>query len=214
MSSNSPLLELKPATLFTPKALAIISLYGLILMIPVLVSMMLVSVLRFGVLTFVVPLATIVVATYFLPLGFGNPYVARLVRPLQRSLPQIHETYVVQLTQNPRNRTGLWAILEDADDLGVVTFTELALVFHGDSILLTVPFERIKELRLQSASWRALFAYGPRISFSVDGLSEAGTFTFAERSSCILPTSRKNARRMYQNLGEKIRYKPAQGQNQ
>ncbi len=200
MIASAPKLEVGPPTLLTARAVVTISLYGLILVIPVLLSMLVVSVLQFGVVTFVIPLATIAVATFFLPLGFGNPYVTKLVRSLHPQSNGEEERYIVQLTRNPRNRSGLLAVLEDADDFGLLSLTDAALVFMGDSIRLTVPFDRIKDLRLQSTGWRALFAYGAQTAFSVAGLDEEGTFTFAERSSWLLPTSRKTARQMYQRV--------------
>jgi hypothetical protein len=166
--------------------------------------MLIVSVLQFGLVTFVVPLGTIVAATFFLPLGFGNPHVTRLVRPLQPPSTENQDTYVVQLTRNPRQRSGLLAILEDADDVGVLSLTDSGLVFMGDSIRLTVPFDRVRGLRLRNVGWRALFAYGAQTGFSVAGLEKEGTFVFVERSSWLLPTSRKTARRMYQRLRQRV----------
>ncbi len=204
MPAAIPQLEVKPPTIFTTGVVLSMSLYGLILVIPVFISMMVVSVLHFGALTFLVPLATIAVTAFFLPVGFGNPYVARLVRPLRPQSAVHQNCYVVQLTRNPRNRSGLLALLEDADDIGCLCFTESALVFNGDSVRLTLPYDQIKDLRQRNAGWRALFAYGSQTAFSVASLPEAGSFLFAERSSCLLTTSRRNANVMYQRLCEKI----------
>jgi hypothetical protein len=204
MITSAPQFEAKTPTLLTPWAILKVSLYGMILVVPVVISMMVVSVLQFGLLTFLIPLATMAVATIWLPLGFGNPYIARLVRPLQPSANAQLEVQVVQLTRNPRHRSGLLALLEDADDVGCLTFTDSALDYNGDSFRLTAPYDRIRELKLQTAGWRALFVYGPQTTFSVAGLPEAGAFAFSERSSCLLPTSRKNAKRMYQLLHEKV----------
>jgi len=210
MIAGAAQLEVKPPTILTPRAIVTISLYGLILVVPVLVSMMVVSVLQFGALTFVVPLGTIALATFFLPLGFGNPYVTKLVRPLHPRSNGDLDFYVVQLTRNPRNRSGLLALLEDADDIGYLSFTDSVLVFNGDSIRLTVPFDHIEELKRQTTGWRALFAYGPQTTFSVAGLGEAGTFAFVERSSWVLPTSRRNASQMYQRLSRLVARKAEQ----
>src|SRR5262249_13370957 len=90
------------------------------------------------------------------------------------------------------------------DDFGFLKVTETALVFEGDSIRLTVPYTRVQNLRQQNPGWRALFSYGSQTSLSVTDRPEEGTFVFAERSSWILPTSRKNAWRMYESLRKKI----------
>src|SRR5258708_374141 len=126
MIGSAAQLEVRPATLFGGRAVIAISLYGLILVIPVLLSMMIVSVLQFGVLTFLLPLGTIAVATFFLPLGFGNPHVTKLVRPLMPAPNARQDTYIVQLTRKPRNRSGLGAVLEDADDIGFLSLTDSA----------------------------------------------------------------------------------------
>jgi len=198
-----PQLEIKPATILSPGAVLTMSLFGFVLLLPVLVSMMVVSVLKFGLVTFLLPLATIAAATFFLPFGFGNPYVAKLVRSLKPDSGGPKQLYIVQLTRVPRQRSGLWAILEDADDIGWLQLTESSLVFVGDSVRLSVPYEHIGELRQQNAGWRALFAYGSQMAFSINGLPEAGTFLFAERASWLLPTSRKLAAQIFQHLREK-----------
>src|SRR5258708_1318506 len=118
MPASSAQLEVRPPTLLKGGAVFTISLYGLILVIPVFLSMMIVSVLQFGVITLLVPLGTIGLATFFLPLGFGNPHVTKLVRRLLPPSNHQPDTYVVQLTRNPRNRSGFMAVLENADDIG------------------------------------------------------------------------------------------------
>jgi hypothetical protein len=200
MIANSSKLETRPPTLFTPASVIIITLYGLVLGVPVLISFMIISTLQFGLLTFLIPAATIVLSIFLLPLGFGNPYVCRLVR----SLRPTGESQLVQLTRDPRQRSGLFAVLEDADDFGFLKVAETSLVFEGDSMRLSVPYNRVQSLKQQNTGWRSLFAYGAQTSLSVSDLPEAGTFVFAERSSWILPTSRKNAQRMYESLRKKI----------
>ena len=197
---SAPELEIKTPTLLTAGAFSAITLWGLLMGLPVLAAMMVVSVLQFGTLTFLIPLATIAVTLFFLPLGFGNWYVARLVRPLRPTANAQNDLFLVQLTRHPRVRTGLSAILDDADDIGFLVFDDSKVVFIGDSVRLSVPWDQIRDVRLETSGWRALFVYGPRSSFSVAGLCEAGRFAFAERSSWHLPGSRGNARRIYERL--------------
>jgi hypothetical protein len=204
MIASGPELEVKAPSIFTPWAVLTVSICGLILVIPVILSMMVVSVLHFGTLIFLIPLFMVGLATFFLPLGFGNPYVAKLARPLRPAADQYQALYLVQLTRKPRNRSGFLALLEDADDIGFLCFSESALAFHGDSFRLKIPYECIEKLELRNAGWRAMFAYGPQTVFSVRGLTDAGTFAFAERASWHLPGSRKNALEMYRRLEQKI----------
>lgn len=204
MSPTAPEFRTKPATLFTARAVITMCLWGLLLMVPVLAAILLVSVLRLGTLTFLVPLVTICAATFFLPFGFGNFYVARLARPLIPHAEPPERFFLVQLTCQPRHRAGFLALLEDADDIGFLSLTETQVVFDGDSIRLAVPYEHVRRLELQNSGWRALFAYGPRTSFCVAGLPEGSRFTFAERSSWHLPGSRRNARQLFESVSRKV----------
>lgn len=208
MSSAVPELQTKPARLFTPRVVVVLCLWGLLLMAPVLASMALVSVLRLGTLTFLIPLATILAATFFLPFGFGNLYLAKRFGSIYPAGARPEDVFLVQLTREPRSRSDFLAVLEDADDIGFLNLTDGALVFEGDGVRLTVPYGHLKDLALQNSGWRALFAYGPRTAFSVAGLPEAGRFEFAERSSWHLPGSRKNALRIYQRLKEQVSHAP------
>ena len=206
MMPSAPEFDVKPPTAFSPRAVVTTSLWGLILVVPVLVAMLVVSVLHFGTLTFLIPLATIAVATFFLPLGFGNPYVARLARPLQPPAGEHEDIFLVQLTRQPRIRSGFLALLEDADDIGFLGFSESYLAFNGDSVRLKVPYEKVRNLKLRNAGWRALFAYGSQTVFEISGLPDVGSFAFAERASWHLPGSRKNAGEMYRRLAQKTQH--------
>ncbi len=208
MMPASPELHTRPATIFTSRTILTMCFWGVLLMLPVLVSFLVVSVLRFGVLTFVIPLLTIAAATFFLPLGFGNSYIAGRFRPLRPPEPDPENVFFVQLTRHPRTRSGWLALLEDADDIGFLSLTDSAVVFDGDSVRLTAPYAEIKDLQLQNAGWRALFAYGPRTAFSLSSLPDAGKFTFAERSSWHLPGSRRNARQLYERMSRRVRSLP------
>jgi hypothetical protein len=114
------------------------------------------------------------------------------------------DTFVVQLTRHPRIRSGLGAVLEDADDIGILTFTDSALEFHGDSVRLRIPYSALRDVALVNPGARALFVYGSHTSFSVAGVPEAGILKFAERSSYLLLTSRKTAKRMFRSLCSRV----------
>ena len=176
--------------------------YGLLLIIPVILAMLVVSLLRFGIWTFLIPLAAICSATYFLPFGFGNTHISRLVRSPAFGEEVQTSGFIVQLTFNPRMRSGLRALLEDADDIGWLTINDSALVFTGDSIRLSIPRKQIVRLRAQSIGWRGLFVY-PRVVLSVSGLPQVTELRFADRSSLVLPTARRKTRELFQRLSER-----------
>src|SRR5215471_14665695 len=91
--------------------------YGVLLIVPVLLVLLAVSVLPFGWMTLVFPLAVLGAATVLLPFGAGNPLMAKLARDIH--LPsRSAATFLVQITFIPRLRSGPRALLEDADDIG------------------------------------------------------------------------------------------------
>lgn len=193
-------LQVNPPRLLDRRALLAVGAYGLILAVPVVTVMLAVTTLQLGWQTFLAPLLAIGLATWFLPLGFGNPHVVRLVRSLDPAAGRRADAFVVQLTTRPRTCSGLRALLEDADDIGCLTFTESELVFHGDSLQLTVPFEKVTAARRQSIGWRGLFLYRPRLALTVAGVQQLEALEFTERSSWTLGGSRRVVRRLFQQV--------------
>jgi hypothetical protein len=193
-------MEIGQPRLLTAGAMVAICAYGLLLMVPVIIAMLVVSVLKLGVLTFLLPLLTIAAGTYFLPFGFGNSYVAKLVRSLDPAAGKEQNGFIVQLTFTPRLWSGIRALIEDADDIGWLSFTESTLVFRGDCVRFSIPFEHIRDVRTRNSGWRGLFVYGPGSSFVVSGLPNVTSIRLAERSARLLPASRRNARVLQQRL--------------
>ena len=203
MQTNSATIEIAKPRLFTAGAVAIVSAYGILLATPFLLSVLVISVIQFGILTVLIPLLVVAATAYFLPFGLGNAHVTRLVRSLNPAAAKDEDGFIVQLTLSPRLRTGLLALLEDADDIGYLSFTGTGLLFQGDSVKLTIPFDRIQQVRPQNIGLRGLFVYGRRIRLVVSDLPQAEAFEFAERSSFLLPTSRTVTRKLYQRLSTK-----------
>ena len=203
MLSPRPRIEIQPPRQLGFTALLSVSAYGLFLVVPALATMMAVSVLHFGWLSFLVPLLTIAVLSFFLPFGSGNPHVTRLVRRCYPESEHNPEGFVVQLTVFPRLHAGARALLEDADDIGWLRFGEEELLYQGDAVRLVVPYERIGKLEKKSGGWRVFFLCGPWIEFSVTGLAGVKRFRFAERSAWILPTARQRGQRMHAVLTQK-----------
>ena len=200
---SSTRLERKPPRLLTAGAVVAVCLYGVLLMVPVLLSLLAVSVLQLGILTWLIPLTTVVLATCFLPFGFGNPFVARLARSMPTASESAPEGFIVQVTLAPRLRSGLRALVEDADDIGWLRFSDTELSFQGDSLNLSVPFAEIRSVKPQSIGVRGLFLY-PSLKVVVSSLPNVESLTFAERSAWLLPTARAKTRRIRHRLLEKV----------
>ena len=185
--------------------------YGLLLMIPVVLVALAVSVRQLGMLTVLLPVLAVGIATFFLPFGFGNPYVARLVRSLPKPAAWEPGSAIVQLTLTPRLRSGTRALLEDADDVGWLGFSESTLVFQGDSVALSIPLAQIREVRFENIGARGLYLY-PRLAISVQGLDGVQALGFADRSSWWLPAARRSTRAFQSLLAVKLAgagYRPA-----
>jgi hypothetical protein len=109
----------------------------------------------------------------------------------------------VQLTLSPRIRTGIRSALEDADDVGYLSFSGSGLVFRGDSVKLSLPFDCVEEVRPHNIGLRGLFVYGRRIRVVISGLPNVDSIELAERSSLLLPTSRKVTRKLHAQLSKR-----------
>jgi hypothetical protein len=209
MQSNSATIEIAQPRLFTTGAVAVVSAYGILLVVPFFIAILIVSLIKFGLLTVLIPFMVVAATAYFLPFGLGNAHVTRLVKSLHPAAGQGEDGYIVQLTLAPRIRSGFRAILDDADDIGCLSFTGSELLFQGDSVTLSVPFDHLEEVRPQNIGLRGLFVYGRRIKVVASGLPDISAFEFAERSSWFLPDSRRITRKLSARLSAKVR--PEQG---
>jgi len=203
MSSTTAKIEIAAPRHFTTGAVLMVSAFGVIPFVPVLISILVVSVLKVGLATFLILALALGASAMFLPFGLGNPHVTRLVRKMHPDAGKSPDSFIVQLTLSPRLRSGLRAVLEDADDVGVVTFNGSELSFKGDSVWLSLPLSQISRVRPQNIGWRGLYVYGRRIELIVSGLPNVGCLEFAERSSWVLPASRRITKQLYQHLTSK-----------
>lgn len=200
MLADSARIEITRPRLFTTGAVIMVNAYGVLMIMPVFSAMLAVSVIKLGVLTLLIPLLALAVTACFLPFGLGNTHITRLVRSLHPDAGQKEDGFIVQLTLSPRLRSGLRALMEDADDIGYLTVSASELCFQGDSVRLSVPWRDIRLVRPRNIGWRGLFVYGRRIKLEVSGCREAESFEVAERSSWLLPASRAITRRLYERL--------------
>ena len=204
MPADSAKIEITPPRRFTAGAVAVVSAYGLSLIMPIFLAIIAVSVIKLSIFTVLIPLLALAATAYFLPFGLGNTHITRLVRSLPPDAGPGGERFIVQLTLSPRLRSGLRALLEDADDIGYLTLSGTHLCFQGDSVKLWVPWEDIQLVRPQNIGWRGLFVYGRRIKLVVSGWPNVDAFEFAERSSWLLPASRAITRRLSRQLSASV----------
>jgi hypothetical protein len=199
MSQENAQIEITAPKVFTTGAVAITYAHGLLLVAPVFAAFLVVTVLPLGALTLLVLAVAIGLTVLFLPFGFGNAYVTRLASKLKGAAEEKPGGFFVQVTLSPRIHSGLRAVLEDADDVGWLSLTGSEVVYRGDSVKLSIPFNRIAAVRSQNVG-RGLFLYGGRVVVSVSDLPNVTELAFSERSSWWLPTSRKIAGLLRQRL--------------
>lgn len=212
MPLSAARIHISPPQRLTTGALLILHAHGLLLALPVLLAALIVSLQNIDISSFVFPVLAMGMTLWFLPLGLGNPYVSWLVRAHKAAVPTEPAAFIVQIKLRPRLQSGLRAWLEDADDIGVLSFTESKLLFEGDAIRLSVPFEEIQQVCRQSSGWRGLFVYGAPVALEISGLAQVRHLEIAERTSWLLPTSRKIAAALYaQFLQAKATSASAQG---
>lgn len=198
-STTRARLDVSSPRLLTHRAVVIMCLYGLFLMIPVLLALMAVSVLQFGVRTWLLPLLVLGGVTALLPFGFGNTYAAKLARSLSSASASAGERFLVQITLAPRLRSGLRALIEDADDIGWLSLEDSGLAFRGDSIDLFIPYSQIQRVRAGSIGMRGLFLY-PSLCLDVKDFSSYSALKFAERGAWFLPATRRASRKLASQL--------------
>ena len=200
MHSDSATVEITQPRLFTLAAVLTVNAYGLLLVVPLFASILAVSLIQFGILTLLLPFLVVAGTAYCLPFGLGNTHITRLVRKFKPGADRAHDGFIVQLTLSPRIRSGLRAVLEDADDIGCLTFSERGLVYEGDSVKLVIPYLCIEQVRPQNIGLRGAFVYGRRIKLAVSGLPDIAALELAERSSWLLPASRRITRELCERL--------------
>lgn len=192
---RKPALEVKPPQFLKARAIIAINLYGFVVGLPVLLAFGYVSFRPLDTSSYFVPVLAVILATIFLPVGFGNPHARLLGQRIKPPFPA-SQARVVQLTVWPRIFQGVRATVEDADDIGHLRVTENGVEFFGDSVHLRAPFGAIQSVRLENIGLRGLFIYAPRILMTIDGL-QPSIFEVADRSSFWLPGARRETQKLY-----------------
>ena len=193
-------IEIASPRIFNNASVLIIGAYGMILLVPVFFSLLAITLLRPGFLTILIPLLALAMTAWVVPIGQGNHYIARRMKSVSTSAEPGETTFLVQLTLTPRIRKGLRALLEDADDFGLLIFQEDRVVFNGDSVQISVPYANITSVHRQNVGLRGRFVYGSRVAIEVKGLPNATFLEFAERSSAFVAQSKRISRELLEQF--------------
>lgn len=186
----------------------VLYIYGLLMIVPVAMAMAATSLLNVGLLPALLPLGVALLTALFLPVGFGNPYIARVVRSLAPGPEIASAGFIVQLALTPRVCGGLRALMEDADDVGWLRVEGTQIAYRGDAIDLEVPRECIENVTVQNVGLRGLFLY-QRIRMTLRGNSRVECVDVAERSSWLVTGSRRRTRELVQTIHAFVNTAPA-----
>lgn len=185
-------------------AVAVIYSYGLLLAAPVAASVAGMTLWSASGWSLALPLAGLAISALLLPLGQGNRHVTRMVDSWFPGASASPGAYVVQLTLSPRTRDGLMALLETADDVGVLQIGVESVSFRGDSILFEALYEDMAWLRPEGVGWRGLFVYSRPVAFEVRASSRKWAFQIAERRSWSLSQSHRVMREIRAALERRL----------
>jgi hypothetical protein len=190
-----------------PRRFGVLSIVGKYLFsflpaIPVLAALLAISLKNLGLWSLILPLALLAGMIYILPF-FGNSYVSWIVH-LAKSEGLSRDKVIVQITLSPRIRTGFRALIEDADDVGYLTFNQSELLFLGDSVNLAIPFEKIRAVQGENVGLRGAYVSGGRIRLQISGLEHFEALELAERESRVLPSSRRITRELFDRLRSRV----------
>lgn len=206
--SNEVKIQITRPRFFKRRAILILNAYSIFMLIP-LIEIILVGplILRHfqPVIAFSVCLAglglALAIPLFLWPFCMGNPYVQVLVH----RLGHLDENgFIVQLTTQPRLRSGFWRVMEDADDIGYLKFGAGTLEFIGDSTVLSIPFAKIRNIRKENIGYRGAWICGSRIVIEVAEPAGNQFFEFFERSSLSVPESRRNSKELFECLSAQI----------
>jgi hypothetical protein len=162
------------------------------------------SLMKLSMLTLLIPLVMLALSAWCLPFAQGNLFVSKLAHSLASPGPE-KNSFVVQLTLYPRLHRNFRAFIEDADDVGCLSFGETELVYAGDAVRLRLPYSQIKQIQLHNVGLRGLFVSGRRIELAVSGIEQVQFLEIAERSTLLLPASKKITAELHQQLASKVR---------
>jgi len=170
-----------------------------LLAVPLLIALVLVSAKDLGIFNLLIPIMALLAVICVLPF-FGNACISLIVRNLRPTNSREDRTWVVQITLCPRIRKGLRAALEDADDVGYLVLEESALIFTGDSVQLTIPFERIRGVQGENVGLRGAYIASGRIALETADLNGFEGLEIAERSSRVIFSSRRITREIFARI--------------
>ena len=145
-------------------------------------------------------------ALFFFPVLAGwNPYIVHLAGKIHQLPTGSEKSFVVQMALSPRLHTGIRGFLEDADDIGILTFTADTIIFHGDQTTLKLPVDSLTEVSTRNLGFRGLWICGYCTRLRSKLLSDHEFVEFADRSAWTVISAFQRSKEIFQKSKKKIK---------
>jgi hypothetical protein len=124
-------------------------------------------------------------------------------RLLARTEPDLN-LVAVSLRGVPAVGRGIRKSLDDADDLGFLSFWKDGLTFRGDSIAVTLPYSNIVEVSFRTSGLRAFWSSDAWVRLHLNGGGGIQALDIAEGWSLSWPQARERNRGLAAKLQRRI----------
>lgn len=132
---------------------------------------------------------------YFLPFFSGNTRISGWFSSRPKG------TWMIQLTLTPRRCTGMEALNDGADDVGVLSIEPGRLVYSGDAIAFSISRDKIQAIATRNLGWRGLWSLGNAITLTLaQPIAGVSKLALAPRRDATLPEHLRAARRLEESL--------------
>lgn len=120
---------------------------------------------------------------FWVPFTQLNPLMCYMAKADKNVLFDKTRSYVIQATFFPRFQKGLQSALDDADDIGILTFEEDAVSFVGGASKFRIPYSSIHRMESKFNVFPGLLLSGRRLDLFVMSPGSSGKVQLEHRES-------------------------------
>lgn len=140
------------------------------------------------------------VLLFLSPAILGNPYVRYIAHGFLQQEQSNELVYICQVSFSPRLHGGFRGFMEDADDVGHLQISDVAIRFTGDHTEFVLPFDLIKVVSYSNVGWRGFWIAGGRINIMTNALDDYEEFEILERQSNTVITAQRISEDIFHEL--------------
>lgn len=120
------------------------------------------------------------------PIAQLNPLVTYMALKHFEGTYEKRNSYVVQVSFHPRWQKGLQSVLDDADDIGVMTYQPDGIAFEGGALRFFIPYPAISRLESRFNVFPSLFLSGRRVHIYLGEGQGSGRLQVENRRSWLI----------------------------